>query len=242
MSYDVLFKKVAEAISKRDITQAERLVSENPLTEKNPLLYRAHYMVLSLPNSTMSDMPKARALLREMADSFTDAWPSVELARVLISERKDLADVDQAEDLLNRHREKDIMAKYWLAEIYSKGLNSDSKGKPVFDLKEAITLYKEIMPLSSGRLKSIAVERYCQVAMELGNLSGEQEMEIFGLLSQLSRENHLGAKKELGRFMLKQIKEIVLALPSFADKTESKIVDNNKCLNAIDTIELTLNT
>lgn len=217
MSYESVLKQVIEAIAKRDIAQAESVIKAHPMTEKHPLLYRAHYAVMSHPGSTMHDPEKALKLLKEMTGTFTDAWPCVELARVLIHHRKSSDDIDQAEDLLNKHREKDLSAKYWLAEIYSRGLNSDQKGSPVFDLKEAMILYHEIYTHAQGLLRNTAIERYCEVAISMGNLGAAKETEVFGLLNTLNEEKPGSADALLGKLMIKKIKDITLS-PHFQNR------------------------
>lgn len=222
MNYEMLFRQVSDALSKREFSRAEELVRTHPMTEKNPILHRSHYMVYSSQGSVLFNSNMARQILEGMVNTFTDPWSKTELARVLITSQGTLDDINRAEDLLNSVRDKDAMAKYYLAEIYSKGLNHDANG-PIFDYKEAMLLYKEIFTINTGRIKNIAVERYCRIAIQLGNRPADVDLEVFSLLHSLIAENHVGANRLLCQFLVSRL-DIQIDFIDFNAEMES---DNN---------------
>lgn len=238
MSNENLVRKVAEAMAHKDIAKAEALVNATPMTEKDPHIYRAHYMVTSNPLSTLYNPEKARQILEDMISTFLDSWSSVELARVLLANRGNADDVTRAEDLLTRHREKDPTAKYWLAEIYSKGLNIDSKGAPIFDLKEALILYRDIFTKSTGKMKLTAMERYCKVSIDMGNLSPETEIQIYGYLQALILEDFTGAKRVFSQFLMLKLNDVIETgiIPGIAN-TDEGFLRMKKIRGAVSAIE-----
>lgn len=208
MNNDILLRQISELLAKRDFARAELLIKSKALNEKDPALYRAHYLMLSTPGSTLFDPAQARVTLEDMVNTFSDPWSHIELARSIITTTQDNEEISRAEDLLTRVREKELMAKYYLAEIYSKGINTDSNG-PIFDFKEAMLLYKEIFTTGTGRIRNLSIERYCRIAINLGDMTKEKEANVFVMLQDLVEQQHQGASQLLGSFLSKKIAHLM---------------------------------
>lgn len=204
MSYEAIMKKVSDALFKRDFFSAQELIRKNPLIKKDPHLYKAHYIWVTNINSPEYDIKKGMQILENMIDTFSDPWSSIELAKVLITNFSDGESVSKAEDLLTQFREKDLTAKYYLAEILANGLNSDSNG-PIFDKDEALALYGEIFEMSGGKLKQLSAEKYCRLASSLDEVSNDRVFKMYAMCKYLQDEESPIANELLGRVLIKQI-------------------------------------
>lgn len=221
MSREALLKTLSDAISKKDFLTAQGVIRKHPLTEKDPYLYKAHYIWVTNPGSPDYDIKKGIQILESMIDTFSDAWSSIELAKVLLTNYSDGESVSKAEDLLTQFREKDLTAKYYLAEIFANGLNSDSNG-PIFDKEEALVLYGEIFELSSGKLKQLSAEKYCKLASGLIDLPRERVLKMYNMCQYLLDEGNPLANGLFGSVLIKQVSHTARSMMKSGEDEDSE--------------------
>ena len=138
-------------------------------------------------------------------------------------------DLLSAEDHFVKAMDKSDKAMFFAAQIYSKGLCKSEDGDSVFDIDEALSLYRTLSE-SKSRYSAPSLLLYCELLLSEGKISDENKVGVFGHISQLINDNVPGSVKLYGEFLIKELEWVSKShttpskLTSFSGKRESELI------------------
>jgi hypothetical protein len=209
-----LFRKVSELVSNKNYTQAKNILGGLE-GSRDPYVQRAWYVYYkSTDNAERSDVKATKAL--NFLESIGDTFGVTEKAICLLYGKYFKQNTYQAETLLLKTYKKDERAKYYLAQIHSKGLHVFQKER-VKDLDYALRLYKSIIDSGKNELYKVLSEyEYVNILFSDGNgmeVHNEDKVEIYRiLLKNSSKTNPIKRNDFLWlfcQFLSKEMKFVV---------------------------------
>ena len=230
-----IFNGVVAAIQSADFSKAIKIVSPQK-DSKDPNILRALYLIYGGKGSPYFDSKLAARQLDEL-DSQLDSWGAAEKGRCLLYGELYEKDTFAAEDTFTKIITKSVKAKFYLAKIYSEGLNVID-GNKVFDLEEAAALYLDVSK-SDSSYNSRSLLEYCKIEMARADLSTEGKVDIFGKLSTLLDSNKKIAIDSYTSFLINELGKVIGISFNDANSPDSmheQIIfekEHRKCISSV---------
>jgi len=116
-------------------------------------------------------------------------------------------DIAKAEDSFRQSLDCE-QSRYYIAEIYLKGMATDDKGKSFYDFDEAKEQLKEVVALN-GKFYKDALLKLAVIILKQSTITAEDEAVISVSIATAAQEDSVEgheAKVLLGKFFLRQLK------------------------------------
>lgn len=201
MTTQTLYKDVVKLVSAGDFKGAFGLYKSRSKGANNDVnVERASYAIFGRPNSPYFNKAFAMGALDKLI-KMDDSWAVSEKGRCLLFGLLGPVQTYEAENLFVKVKDKEPMAAFLLATIYSDGLHITDTGEKSFDLDEALKLYKGLLDKDT-RYKNPAILGYCKIMLSKGGMSHVEKSNVFKHLSLLNEEGVDGAYPVYLSFLL----------------------------------------